>query len=126
MYYNVKMYMQVQGSLSTGLCCVTPGVTVSVNVITNNDAILPLGYQLGTVLTKGNGLTIEGVSSSTTISMPEVGGNYKVHTIAYDPTTFNLNDISLGNTTAFYILDLIENNEICADLDANWKPLTLL
>ncbi|SFJ50286.1 T9SS type A sorting domain-containing protein [Olleya namhaensis] len=114
------------GSLSTGFAVVTPGVTVSVSVITNNDAVLPVGYQLGTVLTKGAGLTIEGVSESTTMILPVSGGNYKVHTLAYDPTTFNLNDIELGDTTAFYILDLIENNEICADLDANGNPLLIV
>ncbi|AUC77648.1 T9SS type A sorting domain-containing protein [Olleya sp. Bg11-27] len=114
------------GVLSTGLVIVSPGVTVSVNVITNNDAILPLGYQLGTVLTKGNDLIIEKVSSSTTISMPEVGGFYKVHTIAYNPATFNLSDISLGNTTVFNILDLIANNEICADINEAGVPLTVI
>jgi|GEM_PF-2377206 len=113
-------------TLSTGLAIVSPGISVTVTVNLNNDAVLPNGYQLSALLTKGDDLVIEGYSSTQELTIPEVGGFYKVHTLAYNPETFNLNAITLGTTTAFDILDLIANNQICADLDEVGSPLMVI
>lgn len=113
-------------TLSSGLAIVIPGVTSTVTVNLNNDAILPDGYSLATVITKGDDLTIEGYSENLVLDVPEAGGFYKVHTLAYNPTTFDLDDLTLGTSTANDILDLIANNQICADLDAVGSQLMVI
>ncbi len=55
-----------------------------------------------------------------------MGGFYTVHTLAFDPETLDLNDLVLGTSTAFDILDLIKNNQICADLDTVGSPLMVI
>ncbi|WP_397363488.1 T9SS type A sorting domain-containing protein [Olleya sp. R77988] len=114
------------GSLSASVVLVFPGIDFFATITPNGDATLPQGYQLGTVLTRGNGLTIQEVSNTSTIRIPEVGGDYKIHMLAYDPTTLNLNDINLGSSTAFDIIDLIDNNQVCADLDEVGNPLLVI
>ncbi|WGD35197.1 T9SS type A sorting domain-containing protein [Olleya sp. YS] len=105
------------GSLAASVVLVDPNVDFFVTVTPNGDASIPQGYQLGTVVTSGNALTIQQVSSTTTIQLPAVGGNYKIHMLAYNPSTLDLNDISLGVTTASDVLNLINNGQVCADLD---------
>ncbi|RAJ13469.1 T9SS type A sorting domain-containing protein [Olleya aquimaris] len=115
------------GTLSANVVLVNPAVNSFVTITPNGNAVLPQGYQLGTVLTSGNSLTIQRVSNSTTIQLPAVGGNYKVHMLAYDPLTLDLdNDIIIGVTTASDVLNLINDSLICANLDVNGSPILVI
>ena len=114
------------GTIVAAVVLVTPGVDFFVTVTPNGDAVIPTGYVLGTVLTTGTALTILEVSNTTTIKLPEIGENYKIHMLAFDPLTLDLNDINLGTTTAFDILTLIADGDICADLEQVGIPIMVI
>jgi len=81
---------------------------------------VPQGYQVRYVLTKlvnGN-LVIQEVNTTPTFGVT-ANGQYRIHTLVYNPSTLNLGNIVLGTTTAATVNGwLIQGGgQICAALD---------
>jgi hypothetical protein len=87
---------------------------------------VPSGYQIRYLLTSGYGYVIQQIS--TTPSFVVTGeGLYTIHTLVYNPNTFDLNSIQLGNVKA---ADLRERfiqggGTICAALDLTGAAFTV-
>ena len=84
----------------------------------NGNEVIPTGYQVLYLLTTGNdNIIIQSLNPATfTVNQP---GSYRIHTLVYNPTTFNLNTIQFGQTTA---ADVHANfteagGQICGSLD---------
>ncbi len=104
-------------SIVSSVIIITEGVQTFATILPTGDAIVPSGYVTGTLLSNASNSVITTISDLTTISLPELGGYYNIHTIAYDPSTLDLTDINLGVTTINDLAIMITNNEICADID---------
>ena len=90
----------------------------------NGNAVVPTGFETLYVLTQGVGLLVidADVTSAFTVFAT---GDYTIHTLVYDPGTFNLGTIEFGVTTGQDVLDYIANNGLCASLDAVGAPITV-
>jgi len=80
--------------------------------------VVPNDYEVLYVLTSGNNLVIEQVSTETafTVNTP---GRFTAHTLVYDPATLDLSIIEFGVTSAFTVNSLLAQGggDICAALD---------
>ncbi len=83
------------------------------------DSKVPNGYKVLYVLTKGSNLSITQVSETPQFRVSDTG-DYRVHTLVYDPATLSLNSIVLNQTKASEVLPLLFENggAICASLNA--------
>ncbi|MBK7945153.1 MAG: hypothetical protein IPJ85_07550 [Flavobacteriales bacterium] len=83
----------------------------------DGNSVVPDGFEQVYVLTQGASLTIQsaGLVPNFTVAGPDT---YTIHTLVYDPSTLDLSVIEFGVTTGFDVLDLIDQNGICASLDA--------
>jgi hypothetical protein len=80
--------------------------------------LVPPGFSVIYVLTRTNGLIIEGVSNTPEFTVQEAG-NYRIHTLVYDPTTLDLSIVEFGVTTGFDVNGLLQQGggDICGALD---------
>ncbi|GAB1858601.1 hypothetical protein MHTCC0001_34410 [Flavobacteriaceae bacterium MHTCC 0001] len=77
---------------------------------------IPNGYQQLYVLTDAFSLTILNVSTTPEFTV-EHQGFYRIHSLVYNPDSLDLGIVKLGETTGFDVLNLVEQNNICASLD---------
>ena len=106
------------GTLSNPMTsdCLMTGEQISLTATPDGNAVVPAGYTTLYVLTTGTTLTI--LNTSTTPEfMVSTAGNYTIHTLVFDPVTLDLSNLVPGVTTGGDILNLINANDICADLD---------
>ena len=68
------------------------------------------------VLTQGMNLVIQKVSERAVFGV-NGPGKYAIHTLVYDPETFDIRRIRLRQTTGGEVLDMINSQKLCADLD---------
>jgi DNA-binding transcriptional regulator/RsmH inhibitor MraZ len=80
--------------------------------------VVPEGYQVLYVLTKGRHLTIQQVSAEPFFTIRETG-LHTLHTLVYDPNTLDLSIVEFGKTTGFDVNSLLiqGGGDICASLD---------
>jgi hypothetical protein len=97
--------------------CLQAGGTY-IGAISNGGQVVPAGYQVLFVLTKGEGLVIQAVSNNPTFLVQETG-LYTVHRLVYDPSTLDLSIVEPGVTTGFDVNSLLVQGggSICAALD---------
>ena len=95
--------------------CLSGGTSV-ISAIPFQAALIPNGYQELFVLTEAFTLTILDVDSSPEFEVAN-SGFYRIHSLIYNPATLDLTAVVPGQTTGFDVLNLIENNNICASLD---------
>ncbi|MEL6132441.1 MAG: T9SS type A sorting domain-containing protein, partial [Bacteroidota bacterium] len=89
--------------------------------IPQGDAVVPAGYSTIFVLTSGNNLLIEAVSTTPQFTVT-AAGDYKIHTLIYDgdstsPNFLDLSVVVFGQTTGIDVVNLISQNGLCASLD---------
>lgn len=114
------------------LACIGQGDdSVTISATGNDDGNTPNGFEEIYILTFGNGLEIWDINTDAPIFDVTIGGDYRIHKLVYDPATFDpIAAIELNVTTGFDIVNLIESEGICADLDTEgarvWvdKPIT--
>lgn len=100
-----------------GETCLAPGMnTISAEIIT--EATVPSGYRRLYVLTSGEDLIIEAVSSTPSFEI-DGSGRFAIHTFVYNPATLSLGIIELGATSAVTVNRLLQQGggPICAALD---------
>ncbi len=90
----------------------------------DGNAVVPTGYETFFVLTQGAGLLIVDADATPAFTVFATG-DYTIHTLVYDPSTFDLGTIELGVTTGQDVLDYITGNGLCASLDATGAPVTV-
>ncbi len=81
-----------------------------------NKPVIPQGYAFTFVLTQGTDKVIEEVYPWPYFFAQDTG-QYAIHTLVYHPDSLNINEITLGETTASQVMSLIAEEGICADLD---------
>jgi len=96
----------------------------------SGDAVVPDGYSTLFVLTQGSDLVIQNVGEEPSFEV-EAEGIFTIHTLVYvaDSASEDFLDLSvveLGATTGGDVLNLIEQNDICADLDAVGAPIEVI
>ena len=117
------------GSLTTldDSVCLENG-TAQVAAILSEAPNVPEGFQSIFVLTSGttDNATIEQFNADP-IFIVDAEGGYTVHTLVYDPTTLNLNDIQLGTTTAAQVAAMFGEGEddLCGALDLTGQAFTV-
>ncbi len=80
--------------------------------------VVPEGYEVLYVLTKGKQLVIKQVSAEPYFTIKDIG-LHTVHTLVYDPSTLDLSIVEFGKTTGFDVNNLLVQGggDICASLD---------
>ena len=86
--------------------------------------VIPQGYQKLFVLTKGDDLVIQKVSTEPVFGVMETG-LFTIHTLIYDPNTLDLSVVEFGQTTGGDVLALVAANNICAALDVTGYSTTI-
>jgi len=78
----------------------------------------PLGFELLFVLTKGDELVIQDAASLPNFEVSETG-DYRIHTLIYNPETLDLSIVEPGVTTGFDVNALLiqGGGDICGALD---------
>ncbi|WP_310587320.1 SdrD B-like domain-containing protein [Fibrella aquatilis] len=103
---------------STSAVCASSLTTVTLSATDNGGRVVPAGYSVVYVLTKGSELVIQQTSNTPSFSVPaSAAGIYTIHTLVYDPKTLDLSVVKPGVTTGVDVLNLIQANKLCADLD---------
>ncbi len=97
--------------------CLHEGGTY-IGAISNGGQVVPSGFEVLFVLTKSEGLVIEGVSNSP-IFQVNATGLYTIHRLVYDPNTLDLSIVVPGVTTGFDVNALLiqGGGTICGALD---------
>ncbi|MBC3759313.1 T9SS type A sorting domain-containing protein, partial [Hyunsoonleella sp. SJ7] len=81
----------------------------------NRNPNIPKGYKQLFVLTDAFTLTVLQVSGHPEFNV-DGSGFYRIHSLVYNPDTLDLSVVKFGETTGFDVLNLIEENGICASL----------
>ena len=103
---------------STSAVCASSLTTVTLSATDNGGRVVPTGYSVLYVLTKGSELVIQQTSNTPSFTVPATAaGIYTIHTLVYDPKTLDLSVVKPGVTTGVDVLNLIQANKLCADLD---------
>jgi len=74
------------------------GAGTMISAESNGDLVMPGGYSVIYVLTRGASLVIEQVAAEPAFSV-ESAGQYTIHTLVYDPETLDLGIVEFGVTT---------------------------
>ena len=100
---------------STQQCLVNGSVTLI--AVPGGDAVVPPGYQIGYVLTRTNGLSIEQVGPDPSFTVSAVDA-WRIHSLVYDPNTLDFAAI-LDLSHAYQLQDLLVQGGggICASLN---------
>jgi|GEM_PF-698585 len=97
---------------------VSSGGTATISAVPDGNQVVPTGYQMAHVLTKGAGLVIEQLNTSASFTV-NAAGSFVIHTLIFDPNTLDLSTIIAGTTTAFDVeVQLLQGGgSICGSLD---------
>ena len=105
--------------------CLDNGIAViSAAHVAGNDPVVPDGFSLIYVLTKGDNLVIQGTNADPVFNILEAG-KFTIHTLVYDPNTLDLGVVVPGVTTGGDVIGIISANDLCADLDAAGAMYTI-
>ncbi|WP_417195964.1 T9SS type A sorting domain-containing protein [Bizionia sp.] len=102
---------------SSPITCLMSGMA-SIEAMQNRPAETPDGYEQLFVLTEAFSLTILNVSVTPNFDVTD-RGFYRIHSLVYNPETLDLSIVVPGETTGFDVVNLINNNDICASLDVH-------
>jgi len=92
--------------------------SATISATPNGDVVVPNGYEVLYVLTKGTELIIEQVNASPSFTVT-MAGKYTIHTLVYEAATLDLSIVVPGLTTGFDVNSLLiqGGGDICAALD---------
>lgn len=109
---------------------VLSGGTATISATANGDSVVPTDYDVTYVLTSGSTLIIEDAGATPSFEVT-TAGDYTIHTLVAettDDTDSNYLDLSVivfGTTTGGDVLDIINNNNLCAALDVTGAPIVV-
>jgi len=107
------------------ICFLAP--TITANATSNNDAVVPVGFETLYLLTSGTDLVIVQAALTPAFNIGAIG-EYTMHTLVYDPATLDLGGLTFGVSTAGEVLaQLIQGGgTICASLDVAGAPVAVI
>jgi len=102
----------------TSICL--QGGSINISATSDNNAVVPTGYEVRYVLTSGNNLVIEDVNTTPAFNV-DGSGRYTIHTLVYNPATLDLSTVQVGVTTGAEVNSLLISGggDICGDLDVS-------
>jgi len=83
----------------SGNPCIKAGQAILKPIATEAPTV-PSGYLVRYVLTSGENLLVEALDTTSTFAVTKAGV-FTIHTLVYDPLTFDLNTILIGGTTGY-------------------------
>ena len=109
--------------------CLPTSGSVVLTATTTISPIIPTGYSIKYVLTKGADLVIQQIANTPTFSVTSTG-EYRIHTLVYDGNSANgsyldLSTIVLGTTKATDVISNIAQKSICATFDATGVKISV-
>jgi hypothetical protein len=110
----------------TDAVCLVDGSAL-ISATPNGDAVVPAGYVVAYVLTRGAELLIQNIEPDPSFEWP-LTGEYTIHTLVYDPNTLDLSGVEFDVTTGFDINALLiqGGGAICASLDVAGAQFTII
>ncbi|MEM9921890.1 MAG: SprB repeat-containing protein, partial [Bacteroidota bacterium] len=111
-------------ALETLVCA--DGNAQEIAACASGNAFVPAGFELKYLLTQGADLTIVAIDSIPRFEVSEVD-TYTIHTLVCDPTTLDLSNVQLGQTTVTALANLLiqGGGDICAALDMSGAKIQL-
>ena len=97
----------------------------TISATPDGNSNVPDGYETLFVLTRGASLVIVDVNTDPVFEVSEAGG-YTIHTLIYNPETLDLSVVVLGQTTGVDVLNIINDNGICASLDVPGAKVSVM
>ncbi|OIN58123.1 hypothetical protein BLX24_16510 [Arsenicibacter rosenii] len=103
---------------------------LALRAVANGGLVVPNGYSVLYVLTKGTDKVIQQTSNSPSFTVVSENTTYTIHTLVYnanpsDPNYLNLSGVTPGVTRASDVISLIGSSRICADLDVTGAPIRI-
>jgi hypothetical protein len=147
-YISLAGYNGAAGNYEMSVACVLPctadagtltadatpvvlaGGTATISATANGDSVVPTDYDVTYVLTSGSTLIIEDAGATPSFEVT-TAGDYTIHTLvaettdAADPNYLDLSVIVFGTTTGGDVLDIINDNNLCAALDVAGAPIVV-
>ncbi len=107
--------------------CLEPGSFIELVGIPAGDAVVPDGFSVAYVLTQGQDLVIQSAGPDPAFQV-NVLGLHTLHTLVYDPATFDPGTINWETTTAAEVSALFVQGggSICASLDMVGASYTVI
>lgn len=107
--------------------CLEPGGFVELVGIPGGDAVVPVGFSVAYVLTQGPDLIIQSAGPEPAFQVNALG-LHTLHTLVYDPATFDPGTIDWETTPAAEVNALLVQGggSICASLDMVGAPYTVI
>ncbi len=104
-------------SSETEVPCLGVG-SAMISAISNGDTLVPPGFVMGYWLTQGSGLVLLELGTEPVFTVSDTGF-YHIHAFVYDPSTWDLSMVQLGETTGYELnLTLTQaGGSICASFD---------
>ncbi|MCI4668868.1 MAG: hypothetical protein MRZ79_12095, partial [Bacteroidia bacterium] len=127
---NVNACLANAGTLTASFSDVSlVNGSATISATPDGNINVPTGYSFIYVLTSGNGLVIEDVSALPSFTVSSTG-LFTIHTLVFngDSTSSDFLDLSVvqfGTTTGVDVLNLINNNGLCASLDVPGAPINV-
>lgn len=109
----------------TGTPCLGEGSAL-ISAISSGDTLVPPGFMMGYWLSQGSGLVLLELGSEPTFTVSDTG-LYHIHAFVYDPSTWDISMVQLGETTGYDLnLTLTQaGGPICANLDLLGASITV-
>ena len=104
--------------------------TATITATADGNQVVPMGYETAFVLTMGSDLVIMDFNTSGTFTV-DMAGDYAVHVLVAElddtdsPDFVDLSVVMPGMTTGSDVLDLLDNNNICAALQVPGTAVTV-
>ena len=91
---------------------------ITVTATPDGNVVVPEDYVLTYVLTRGTELLIVQASETPSFEV-NMFGSYTIHTLVYNPATFNFSEITIGQTNAFDVNEMLiqGGGATCGSLD---------
>ncbi|MBK9597726.1 MAG: T9SS type A sorting domain-containing protein [Flavobacteriales bacterium] len=101
----------------TEVPCLGDG-SAMISATSNGDTLVPPGFVMGYWLTQGSGLVLVDLGTEPVFAVSDTG-LYHIHAFVFDPSTWDLSMVQLGETSAYELnLSLTQaGGTICASLD---------
>ena len=100
--------------------------SASISALPNGDAAVPAGFGTAYLLSYGSGSIIGAFGGGPHFDVGDTGA-YAIHTLIYDPGTFDLSDVVPGSTTISLLNELFAQGggSICAGLDVSGAHISV-
>ncbi len=101
--------------------------TATISATAAGDAVVPDGFLNQYVLTSGADLVIQGISETPSFDVTAYG-DYTIHSVVFDADDAEaiLAAIEIGVTTGGEVIALIEELGLCASLDVDGAPISVV